>query len=543
MSVSGLFNIGTSALQAAYAQLQVTGNNIANVDTPGYSRQTAVLATAGSIFRNGSFYGRGVDVVTVARLYDRFLGERVQSGTAIAAGDAARASGLSQLETLVSREGAGVGVAVDALRQSIADLVARPADASVRTVVLGRMQALAETFRSLSSGIESQAAGLEAQLADDAQRLNGLLGQLAELNAGIGRLHVPGHTPNDLLDQRDALLAEVSALVRVSPSYAEDGTVTLRGAGGNLLLDASGAASFGVEPDPLDATRSVLVLQSGGTTTPVTLDMLGAGRLAGTLEFRDGDLAAVRNALGQLAGAIAGAWNATHAQGVDADGLPGGDLFAVAAPRIDAATDNAGGASFGVTVVDAAQLAASDYALEWDGSQYTLTRLADGQLTSIAAWPVTVDGLEIAAPTGAPAAGDRFLLRSASLMAGSFTALPLATNQLATGLPGAEPAADNRNALNLLALGDEALVGGLSATDAWARVLADVGERSRSAQGAQSLSEALLSDARMSLGSVSGVNLDEEAARLLQYQQSYQAAAKVIATAQTVFDTLLDIAR
>lgn len=628
MSVSGLFSIGTSALQAAYAQIQTTGHNIANVDTPGYTRQRAELAAASPLQTGGGFIGRGVDVVTVARLYDRFLVGQVRTGTAAAAADGARASLLGQLESLLGAQSASVGAALDDLRFALADLVARPADGAARSVVLGRAQALAERFGALSSGVEEIASDVEARLADGVARLNGVLVEVAAVNDSIARRHASGQPPNDLLDRRDALVAESGALLQVTVRDNPDGTVSLFGAGGNGLVVGGAVARLALGAEPLDPQRSRLVLQTSGNDIPLSSGLVGGGELAGLLRFRDSDLAAARYSLGRLAGAVAGAYNLGNSLGVDATGAPGSHLFAAGAPAVTPASGNAGSASFSVEVADPSSLAASDYELAWNGSSYTMTRLSDGQQTEVGGWPVTVDGLRLDGAGGTPMPGDRFLVRSASRMAAGFASVIGSGERLATGLaavpvagaansgdvraegfevlaagpalaapvtitfdgaggyavtgagtgnpvglayvpgtpvsyngwtltlagtpaagdtitvqPVAEPAMDNRNARALLGLGDLALVEGRSFTDAWAQVLTDVGQRSRAAQGAAGLSAAMLSEARASLGAVSGVNLDEEAARLLQFQQSYQAAAKVIAAAQSVFDTLLGIAR
>lgn len=627
MSVSGLFAIGTSALQAAYAQIQTTGHNIANVDTPGYTRQRVELATASPLYTGSGFVGRGVDVVTVARLYDRFLAGQVQTGTATAAADAARASLTSQLESLLGRQSASLGVAMDDFRFALADLVDRPADASARAVVLGRAQVLAERFRTSSAGIESIAGEVEARLADGVTRLNGLLAGIAAANEAIARSNGSAQPPNDLLDRRDALVAEAGALMQMTVRENPDRTISLFGAGGHGLVVGAAVARLALDRDPLDPQRTQFVLQTSGNAIPVSSALIGGGEIAGLLRFRDTDLVSARDGLGRLAGAVAGAYNAAHAQGVDSTGTPGADLFAIGAPRATAAEGNGGSAAFSVEVADASALLASDHVLGWDGAAWTITRLSDGRQTAVSSWPVDLDGLRIDATGGAPVAGDRFLLRSASVMAAGFASTITSVQGLATGLavtpvagvgnggdvragsfavlasnpdlgaavtitfdgagsysvsgvgtgnptglpylPGTtvsyngwsltlagtpaagdtlaivpvdEPSMDNRNARTLLGLGDQRLVDGRSFTDAWAAILADVGQRSQAAQGAADLSRSMLADARASLGAVSGVNLDEEAARLLQFQQSYQAAAKVIAAAQSVFDTLLGIA-
>ena len=546
MSVSGLFSIGTSALQAAYSQLQTTGHNIANVDTPGYTRQRTELATTTPMFTGGGFVGRGVDVVTVSRLYDRFLVAQVQSGTAAAAGDAARMALLGELEALVGAQSGGIGTALDDFRLALGDLVNRPGDLGARTVVMGRAQALAERFRSLSAGVTQIGEAVEARLAAGVERLNGSLRELAAVNDAIARASGTGQQPNDLLDRRDALVSTVSGMLQVTARENPDGTVGLFGAGGHGLVVGGAVAQLGLEADPLDPASSRLVLRTPGNAIPLSSALMGGGELAGMLRFRDQDLVSARDALGQLASAVASAYNTQHAAGIDLLGAPGGDLFRAGVPVVGQAAGNAGDAAFSVSVLDGSALAASDYTLDFDGSQFTLTRRSDGQASVFGSLPADVDGLRIELSAGAPVAGDRFLLRSASVMASGFSAVLTSPQRIAAGSaldPTADPGMDNRNARALVGLGDLGLVQGRSFNEAWARMLADVGQRSAAAQGAAGLSAAMLGDARDRLASVSGVNLDEEAARLLQYQQSYQAAAKVIAAGQSVFDTLLEIAR
>jgi flagellar hook-associated protein 1 FlgK len=280
------------------------------------------------------------------------------------------------------------------------------------------------------------------------------------------------------------------------------------------------------------------------------------------------------------------------------------------------------------SVTDGSVLAASDYELRYDGSNWTSTRLADGSSQTLAGMPATLDGLSISMASGTAVAGDRFLLRTGSEFASDVSMVLGGPAALATGMavtplrgqantgdtrvtafgidandpnltapvsiqftsattfnvtgtgtgnpvgvsytPGmtlqyngwrmtllgtpasgdsfsvtatANPAIDNRNAREMVALGDRLLVDGQRPGDAFAELIADLGSRSQSNKAAETLSIRSLADAESARAEVSGVNLDEEAARLLQFQQAYQAAAKIISAAQNVFDTLLQAAR
>src|SRR5690349_276831 len=183
--MAGLIGIGQSALAAAYAQLQTTGHNIANVNTPGYVRQEVILETAGGMYTGGGFIGRGVNVADVARRYDQFIAREVTNNTSLAAGDAARAQGLSRLDDLLSNTDDGLGAALDNLRSALGDLVNRPGDASTREAVMRRAEALAEQFRSTSAQLRQLGAETNLRIADTASQVNDKLEAIANLNHQI----------------------------------------------------------------------------------------------------------------------------------------------------------------------------------------------------------------------------------------------------------------------------------------------------------------------------------------------------------------------
>jgi flagellar hook-associated protein 1 FlgK len=622
--MSALLSVGQSALLAAYAQLRTTGHNIANANTPGYTRQDAVLASAGGQYTGSGFYGQGVDVVTVQRRYDRFLAAELSSSTALAAADSARAGQLERLDNLLADTDNGIGVAIDELNAALADLVNRPADASARQIVLARADALALRMRTADAQLQQLGQESSERIGQAAASATDLLGRIAQLNERIAASAGTGQPPNDLLDERDRLLLEVNGYLKATAYAQADGTVSVFAAGGEALVVGNRAATVRAEPDPLDASRQRVVIALGATELPMSVGTLGGGSIAGLLRFRDQDLQAVRTRLGQLAGAIAEAFNRQQSLGVDASGAAGQPMFALSAPGTTAASTNASSARLVASVVDGTQLAASDYDIRYDGAQYVVTRSADGLQRSYATLPQTVDGLRIELGSGTPAPGDRFAVNSATSIAAGFVRTLSSGAGLATGyavsvagagsntgnvavaafavdaadpnlaqpvtltftaagtfdvtgagtgdpvgvayvpgqaisyngwtltlqgmpqpgdrieiVPTADPSVDNRNAHAMIRLSDQPLAGGATFVDAFAAVLADAGTRTQSAQAIEAVSMRLLGDARAAQAQLSGVNLDEEAARLLQYQQMYQAAAKVIQAAQSMFDTLL----
>jgi flagellar hook-associated protein 1 FlgK len=640
MSGSTLLSIGTRAMFANYAALQTIGHNIANVNTEGYSRQQVELATAQGQFTGAGFFGKGVDVVAVTRAHNEFLTREAATATAQSAADAARLEQLQRLEAVFPPGENGLGYAASSLLNAMVDLASRPADTSTRQVVLARAQELAQRHAGAGAQIDALQGGVVQDLQVAVASVNRLAQGIATVNDQIARAQGTGHAPNDLLDRRDQLIAELSELVQVTTLPADDGTMSVFIAGGQRLVLGLQATALTVVQDEFDPTRAAIAADDGGTPRPLPSSLLSGGEIGGLLRFQNEDLADARTALGRMAATLATRLNEQQALGLDAGNPPGAGapLFAFGALQSLPAQTNARDVSgnfigtVSMTIADESALQASEYTLEPDlaaPGQYRLTRLSDGLVRTVASGD-TVDGLTITA--SAVAANDRFLLQPvsraaanlrrvlddprglaaasplqaernaantgtasvASLRVASATADPQQTASISftaagaynwelrdrttnallssgsatwqpgqpialngfelqlDGVPAAGdiftvaqtlyPATSNGNALALAALRDERFVGGETITDAYASVMAGVGISVQSARTASEVSGSVATQARERLSSQTGVNLDEEAARLIQFQQSYQAAAKVLQVAQSVFDTLLQAA-
>lgn len=656
MSASALFSLGTKAMTASYAALATTGHNISNANVKGYSRQQVELATAEGQFSGAGFYGKGVDVSTVTRAHDAFLTREAVTAGSLAAMDASRLDMLRQLESVFPTGEKGVGHAAGEFLNAMVDLSARPADAATRQVVLARAGEVAERFAAAGTQLDVLQRGVQETLKANVAQVNQLAGSIATLNQRIASVLGLGQSPNDLLDQRDQALANLSGKLQVSTVQADDGTLTVFIAGGQRLVLGTQVQPLTVEVDPDDATRSALGLSDSGFVRLLQPQELGGGAITGLLQFQNDDLVDARTLLGQLAAALSGTVNQQQALGLDMSDPPGSGVpifavgAAVALPHARNAVNGAGQfvGKVSLSVTDASQLRASEYSLRADPGGapgvWALTRLDDGLVRSIGSGDV-LDGLRIDIGPPAPAATDRYLLQPVTRAAngmqrllddvrGLAAASPLsaATQAANTGTgsvaalrvvsPGADPEltatirfttssgdyswelrdrvgnalqssgvgswtagtpitlngfeldlngvprsgdafsvgktlyprSNNGNALAFTALRDAALVGrgplsgggvggGSSITDAYAAAMAQVGVRVQGAQSTADISAAVAAQAEALRSASSGVNLDEEAARLIQYQQSYQAAAKILQIAQSVFDTLLDTAR
>lgn len=643
MGASPLMSLGIRAMAANYASLQATGHNIANASVKGYSRQQAELATAQGQFTGAGFFGKGVDVVTVTRLHNQFLTRESDAAASVSAMDAARLSQLRRLENIFQPGDTGLGAAADELFAALSDMGSHPADLATRRVVLARAADLASRFAAAGSALDDVQAGVNAELNSSVSQINALAAGIAEANQRIAALRGLGQPANDLLDERERLIAQLSEQVQVTRVDAADGTAGIFIGGGQRLVLGIEAEELSIVRHPEDPMRSALALRAGGALRGVDPTTLGGGKVAGLLAFQNEDLAEGRMLVGELALNVATAVNAQQQRGLTLLGAAGTDVFTLqgAAALVhpgnqrDANGNPLGSVTFEFTA------AASEHGADLSGGYtlvastvtpgaWDLTRLSDGVVRTINSGD-TVDGITITVTN--PQVGDRFELQPAlraasgmgvalsdpralaaasSLLASAapantgtlvpgtvqvtanplpfgavgetltFTSAPLppgsfsVTSSLGGALgnwqpgqvlvgangfsfvpggvpasgdslvvaptPGSALAMNNGNALALVALRDAALVGGRSFGDAWSSALAEVGARTQSAGTASTLSAAAAAQAEQARSSASGVNLDEEAARLIQFQQSYQAAAKVLQVAQALFDTLLDTA-
>ena len=655
-----LMNVGVSALNANQQALTTVGHNIANVKTPGYSRQTVYTnALHGQNMGNG-FIGKGVQVATVMRNYSALLNRQSNAANAIHAADTSRLQGLMQMQDVFKGGDGSLGAAVTNMMNAFVDVQAAPSDATGRNVVLTRMSELAARFHAASNMLEEQDYSTAQQLRNNALLVNDKASQVARLNNEISRALATGHQPNDLLDARDQVIREINQYVQTTQVAADDGSISLFVGGSQALVLGINSGQLSVEETkeyPGSQRMALYFSQPGGQQLELTAAMVGGGEIAGLLKFRNEDLAEGRNLLGRLAMTIGHELNLQNQRGLTLNGQQGGALFSL--PSTSAGYGNITGYSnigLGAAttqVMDASQLKPSEYRLIFEGSPVApvLTRMSDGKVFNGSSTPpltmaalnagFDADGLRFTVPnatTAAAVAGNSMLFKPFStaaseiealvhnpdelaaasaltaninknntgklqltqLGANDFTGIPAAQDPVRltfdgagqvtyqiydhlsstwsaasapmdytpgqpitingwsitlTGTPAAGDTVDVANALDFgeafrlnagnagafLDLRDKKVFDeGTTLSDGFSAAMAVVGTRTQSVQLAEKLSSTVAKNLEMDRTAVSGVNLDEEAARLLQYQQAYQASSKVIQIAQSLFDSVLN---
>ncbi|MBL8384912.1 MAG: flagellar hook-associated protein FlgK [Burkholderiales bacterium] len=626
-----MISIGMSGLNAAQTGLHTTSHNITNVHTPGFSRQSTLQTTGIPQFSGAGYLGQGVDVVSVTRSYSSFLDLQAREAQTMASHLNALAAQLASVDQMFSDPSAGLAPALDEFFGAIGAVAASPADTASRAVLVSSGEMLAARVRDLYQRLESLRDGVNAQVGASAASLNGLAAGVAELNRQIVRAAAAGDAPIDLLDRRDTMLRDMAKEIRITAVATPTGAVNVALSNGQPLVLEGDAFEVAAGRDEYDVANVVLGIQAGSRFQAFAESTITGGKLGGVAEFRSVTLDTAQNALGRLAGMLADAINAQHAVGQDRTGALGGAMFAFAGPTVQSGDNNVGSASLTATIADYGAVTTSDYVVGYDGTNYVMRRLSDGQMRTFASLPQTVDGVTLTLASGTPAAGDSFKLLPSRYVGAGFDALITDPAKIAAALPmraaagGANSGAgvlrvesvappananltqpvtitftsattfnvtgtgtgnpvgltytpgmaltyngwtaslrgtvaagdtfsvspnvngigDNGNLRALSAVATRRVLDGgtASAGEAYAQAVSLIGNQTYAATVRMKAQDAVLTQADAARDTVAGVNLDEEAANLLKYQQSYQAASRIIATANAMFDEILGIAR
>lgn len=421
--MGGLYSIGAGALNNAQIQVTTAGHNIANANTPGYSRQEANQTTNTPSFSGVGFIGQGASVTNITRVYDAFLGQQLRQANSQAAEASTYLDRMQHVDSMVGDPSAGLTPALMDFFQGMQAVAASPADMSARQALLSSAQSLASRFHSLDTQLSDLRSQTNLDIQSSVTSINTLAGQIASLNDSIALSSASagsGQQPNDLLDQRDMLVAELNKEIRADVVAGTNGTYSLFLTNGQALVLGTQAYTLGTVADAENIRDTQVTISVGTTQMRLRPQDLSGGKLGGLMAFRQGGLTDAQNALGRIAIAVTESINAQHQLGMDLNGDLGGDFFTAGGSSV-AVTANAGNnatvnTQVSATIADYTALEPSDYRLVYDGTDYILTRLSDSTVTNLgAALPVTVDGITITLdsvdpPAVEPAAGDQFLL-------------------------------------------------------------------------------------------------------------------------------------
>jgi len=545
--MTGILGTALSGLMAFQRSLDTTSHNISNVNTEGYSRQRVELDTSPAQFTGAGYIGQGVNIATVSRSYDQFITNQLTSSTSAFAETNTLSTLASQMDNIVSNETTALSPALNSFFNAVNGVANDPSSLPARQVMTSAAESLTQQFNTLSSRFEDLRNQTNNQMQASVNDINSFAEGIANLNARIvidSSRTSGAQLPNDLMDQRDALLAKMAEQINISTITQQDGSISVFIGQGQSLVLGTSAAKLSLAGSSTDPSHKNILVAGQDISKQIT-----SGKLSGTLKFRDEVLDPAQQQLGLTAAGFAVEFNKLHAAAgaaFDLNGNPGTDMFGLGAMPVVPTPGSTGSIAAVYDPASTGNLNPSDYRLDYDGTTYSLTRLNDNKLIPLPGFPVTpasVEGMTItqAAP---PVGASSFLIRPAFDAAKKMTALITDPVKIAaaaaTGAPG-----DNTVALSLASLEKKSVLFGGKATfnDAYSQLVAKVGALTHAAKISSSAQETLLNQAKQTRENLAGVNLDEEAANLIKFQQSYQAAAQVISVASSLFDTLIGAIR
>lgn len=638
MPVGDALGVGVSGLLAAQRALAAASHNIANVNTPGYSRQRVETGTSTPQFSGNGYIGTGVQANAVTRVYDAFLTTQVRTNTAANSQLQSYYGMASQVDNLLADSQAGLAPALQDFFNAVQGVANSPASIPARQVMLGNAIALADRFHYFDRRLSELQNGVNTQLGTAVTEINSLAASIAKLNStiSVAQGSGTGQLPNDLLDQRDALLAKIATQVAVNTVAQDDGSVNVFIGNGQSLVLGTLANTLSTTPNAFDPSHYEVSIKVGNITSVIS-DGLSGGTVGGLLDFRNNVLDSTQNALGRVADGLATTFNTQHTAGQDLNGALGANFFTAGSAQVLArsgSSPNTGNGVVSASISSVGALTASDYVLQNNAGTYTLTRLSDNTVTTLSSFPgtpATVDGITVSLSSGTINSGDSFRIQPTRNGAAAIGVAVTDTKKIAAAVPirtiatlsnagtgtvssgtvldasnvnlqqavtitftsattynvtgtgtgnpvglaytaGANisyngwqiqisgaPAtgdtltvgantggvSDNRNALLLTGLQTQTTLASGTATyqSAYSQLVADVGTKTHQADINSKAQETLLNQVTQAREAASGVNLDEEAASLVRYQQAYQAAAQVIGTANSLFASLIDMLR
>ncbi len=415
---SGIFSIGVSGIAAAQMALLATEHNVVNASTPGYSRQTTVQATNVSVNTGAGAIGQGVHVVTVKRMYDSYLTQQVNSAQTQVSELDTYYSQIKQIDDMLADPNAGLSPALQSFFSGVQSVASNPSLLPARQSMISSAQTLTERFHN----IDTRLAGLSQQVNDRivgaVAEVNVYAAQIADINQRIIISESAyGQPANDLLDQRDQLVAELNKLVKVTTSTNSNGSYNVFIGTGQQLVVGTQVTEMAAMTSSADSSKIVVGLKTTGGVQELPEFLINGGELGGLIAFRSESLQPVANELGRVAASLALTFNAQNSLGQDLLGKISGDtgfvgnLFTIPDPTVLPSSKNIGSGVLSATLEAptaptppnysgnfSTNLTNSNYQVKFGAAgAYTITRMNDNQVVSsgTGAGTVSFDGVSL----------------------------------------------------------------------------------------------------------------------------------------------------
>jgi flagellar hook-associated protein 1 len=478
MAVNDILELGRQGLNANRQALQTTSNNVANANTPGYTRRKAMMETPNTALAQSSMMGAGVEVKKVIRVHDDFVQKQIVDESQALGGLRSKSESLHRLENVVAKDADHLSSLVNKFFNDYRELSANPETGSLRDIVGASAESLGSGMRRMNDSLDSMKVELDLKISNTVEQVNSLTSELAGLNNSITSAEARGDIPNDLYDKRDAALRQLSQKMDVQVSTNENGQVNVVAAG-TVLVQGSTSLDLTVTRTPESGTKGAGQLDifikhpiSGGADRPITA-VIRDGELGGMLHVRDKVVDQAQRDLDKVAFRISKSVNDIHKQGVGRDGIGERELFN------DLGTEERGAAfRFGIS------------------DQIKSNREA------------------IAVGLSADAIGD---------------------NQIALNI------ANLQNLKEFAPTEEDGVKETRTFNESIHALVGRIGVETQNQDSFYQHQQAVVDQLENYRQSVSGVSLEEEAINMIQYQAVFNASAKAMKVGQELFETILSL--
>ena len=389
MSIN-LYQTGVSGLLAAQQQLATTGNNIANVNTEGYTRQRAEQATAVGNYNGGNFVGSGTYVQDITRLYDQFsYKEQLLNKSNLGNADSISLD-LNQLNEIMSFSSEAIDGSIQRFYQAVNGIADNPNDIGIRNIALSQAKVLAQDFNSLNNNLDQLEKSTNSEIEQMASKISQISLDLAKINEQILQNKDINQTgqPNELLDKRDQLVNELGEYTSVSTIEDTYGVMTVMIGNGATLVAGITPLTVSVEAGNPDPLQTKLQLNSRNGKVALDASKLG-GAIAAKIEYRDEHVTQARNELNRLAMAVSQTLNQSQAQGLDLNAKQGQNIFTdinstvLQNSRVLSSSKNSGDVEGSLKITDVTLVPTNEFTVKYDGSDYIMTNTRDGSTTTL----------------------------------------------------------------------------------------------------------------------------------------------------------------
>lgn len=550
-SIFGIMNTAKTALLTQQLAIEVTGQNIANVQTEGFSRQSVVLDTSTPRTTGIGQVGTGVRVSGIERAHDAFIFSQLVTENTDMGEFQMRKDVFNQMEVMFNDSlGRSLNVAFSDFFSSLHDLSNNPTGLAERTAVLGQALSLADVFSNLGNNLFDNQININKNVLDEVAEINSFLSEIARLNKAISANEPnPQFGANDLRDRRDRLVNKLAEKIDVTVVSQQNGLVSLTLQNGRPLVLGQRAFSLTTQLNGDNHGFNDILLDDGqGNLVNVTSDIKG-GKLRAMLDMRDKELAGALDKLDRLAAGLIQEFNRVHQQGIGFNGSTGLNFFDPLSPVVVTNTNNTGNAQLSLSVGNLGTASIDKFEITMiDSNSFSVTNLTTG----IASGTFTfaqfnqTHGLELAL-SGTPVAGDKFKFSTSERASRLFSVNSVLTNDPQKIAAGKTANGDGENARQMANIQNRSVFDGVSFKsgsgaftfdDFYNSIVSGVGVSSRSARASLAQQEGVMIQLKNRRESAAGVSIDEEMINLIKFQQAFNAAARLITTVNEMLDIL-----